>query len=60
MKNFLASLGLERYCQVFEEAEVDMGTVDIMEESDYAQLGVAKVYFFFFLRELVDCLYEPL
>ncbi|CAN0386300.1 unnamed protein product, partial [Pylaiella littoralis] len=43
MKAFLSSLGLERYCQAFEEAEVDMGTVDVMEESDYAQLGVAKV-----------------
>lgn len=43
MKTFLMSLGLERYCKVFEESEVDMGAVDVMEESDYAQLGVAKV-----------------
>ncbi|CAM9167928.1 unnamed protein product, partial [Ectocarpus sp. 13 AM-2016] len=42
MKTFLASLGLDRYCKAFEEAEVDMGAVDVMEESDYAQLGVAK------------------
>lgn len=44
MKSFLISLGLERYCKVFEEAEVDMCAVDVMEESDYAQLGVAKVH----------------
>lgn len=43
MKTFLASLGLDRYCKAFEEAEVDMGAVDVMEEADYAQLGVAKV-----------------
>ncbi|CAN0377974.1 unnamed protein product, partial [Hapterophycus canaliculatus] len=43
MKTFLVSLGLERYCKTFEESEVDMGAVDVMEESDYAQLGVAKV-----------------
>ncbi|CAN0417223.1 unnamed protein product [Ectocarpus fasciculatus] len=42
MKTFLTSLGLDRYCKAFEEAEVDMGAVDVMEESDYAQLGVAK------------------
>ncbi|CAM9565034.1 unnamed protein product, partial [Ectocarpus sp. 8 AP-2014] len=42
MKTFLASLGLDRYCKAFEDAEVDMGAVDVMEESDYAQLGVAK------------------
>lgn len=40
---FLTSLGLERYCKAFEDAEVDMSAVDVMEESDYAELGVAKV-----------------
>ena len=44
MRVFLTSLGLERYCKAFEEGEVDMGAVDVMEESDYAQLGVAKVW----------------
>ena len=43
MRMFLTSLGLERYCKAFEEGEVDMCAVDVMEESDYAQLGVAKV-----------------
>lgn len=43
MKNFLTSLGLERYCKTFEEGEVDMCAIDVMEESDYANLGVAKV-----------------
>eukprot|EP00752_Nemacystus_decipiens_P008306 g7424.t1 len=42
MVNFLTSLGLEKHCGKFEEEEVDMGAVDIMEESDYKQLGVAK------------------
>lgn len=41
--NFLTSLGLEKHCKKFEEEEVDMGAVDVMEESDYKQLGVAKV-----------------
>lgn len=45
MRTFLTSLGLERYSKAFEEGEVDMGAVDVMEEADYAQLGVAKVYF---------------
>lgn len=44
MRTFLTSLGLERYCKAFEEGEVDMGAVDVMEETDYAQLGVAKVF----------------
>lgn len=44
MRTFLTSLGLERYSKAFEEGEVDMGAVDVMEEADYAQLGVAKVY----------------
>lgn len=43
MRTFLTSLGLDRYCKAFEEGEVDMCAIDIMEESDYAQLGVAKV-----------------
>lgn len=43
MRMFLTSLGLERYCKAFEDAEVDMSAVDVMEESDYAELGVAKV-----------------
>ena len=43
MRTFLTSLGLERYCKAFEDAEVDMSAVDVMEESDYAELGVAKV-----------------
>lgn len=43
MVTFLTSLGLEKHCKKFEEEEVDMGAVDVMEESDYAQLGVAKV-----------------
>lgn len=43
MRTFLTSLGLDRYCKAFEEAEVDMCAVDVMEESDYVQLGVAKV-----------------
>lgn len=44
MRAFMTSLGLERYCKAFEDEEVDMGAVDVMEESDYAQLGVAKVW----------------
>lgn len=43
MKLFLSSLGLERYCKAFEEEEVDMSAIDVMEEPDYAELGVAKV-----------------
>lgn len=43
MVNFLSSLGLEKHCGKFEEEEVDMGAVDVMEEFDYKQLGVAKV-----------------
>lgn len=43
MKTFLTSLGLARYCKAFEEGEVDMRAIDVMEESDYANLGVAKV-----------------
>ena len=43
MRTFLTSLGLERYCKAFEDAEVDLSAVDVMEESDYAELGVAKV-----------------
>ena len=43
MASFLSSLGLEKHCKKFEEEEVDMGAVDVMEESDYKQLGVAKV-----------------
>lgn len=43
MRSFLTSLGLERYCKTFEDEGVDMGAVDVMDESDYAELGVAKV-----------------
>lgn len=42
MKTFLTSLGLARYCKAFEEGEVDMRAIDVMEESDYSNLGVAK------------------
>lgn len=56
MKTFLTSLGLERYCKAFEEGEVDMRAIDIMEESDYANLGVAKVCAIsFFFHVFVFC-----
>lgn len=47
MVDFLTSLGLDKHCKKFEEEEVDMGAVDVMEEPDYKQLGVAKVRLLF-------------
>lgn len=62
VKTFLTSLGLDRYFATFEDGEVDMGAIDVMEESDYAQLGVAKVIALLLLavRECVLglCFYE--
>lgn len=42
MRFFLGSLGLECYYETIEDEGVKMGAADVMNESAYAELGVAK------------------
>ena len=39
---FLEELGLSRYLPVFQSAEVDLETLNIMSEQDLCELGLLK------------------
>lgn len=42
IEDLLEELGLSKYLPVFQSAEVDLGTLCIMSEQDFRELGILK------------------